>query len=73
MSEMSMQGFETGSPAQPADLRANSHENARKPIGFVADVSGSGGVIGIDLARLKECMGDDDASVALSGQVGCPV
>ena len=73
MSEMSMQGFETGSPAQPADLGANSHENARKPIGFVADVSGSGGVIGIDLARLKECMADDDASVALSGQVGCPV
>ena len=73
MSEMSMQGFETGSPAQPADLGATSHENARKPIGFVADVSGSGGVIGIDLARLKECMADDDASVALSGQVGCPV
>ncbi|WP_255504578.1 ATP-binding protein [Novosphingobium sp. EMRT-2] len=68
-----MQGFESGSPAQPADLGTNSHENARKPIGFVADVSGSGGVIGIDLARLKECMADDDASVALSGQVGCPV
>ena len=73
MSEMSMQGFETGSPAQPADLCATGHDNARKPIGFVADVSGSGGVIGIDLVRLKECMDDGDPSVALSGQVGCPV
>ncbi len=50
--------------------RAAPADNARRPIGYVLDVSGAGSAIGLDLTRLEECMADSDPSISLSGQVG---
>ncbi|WP_425490453.1 ATP-binding protein [Novosphingobium hassiacum] len=48
-------------------------DNARKPIGLVREVAGSGSAIRLDLARLDECTSDLDPSVALSGKVGSQI
>lgn len=77
MSEISNRGFSTASPARLADLASGGPaikgDNANSPIGCVADVSGSGSTIALDLLRLEECMEDADPSVALSGQVGSQI
>jgi len=64
-------------PAQPAASATATRagplpvsDNARRPIGYVIDVAGSGSAIALDLVRLEECMGDADPSISLSGQVG---
>ena len=58
-------------PAEPrAAPRPAAADNARRPIGYVLDVSGSGSSVGLDLTRLEECMSDTDPSISLSGQVG---
>ncbi len=60
-----------GVPTEPrAAPRPAAAENARRPIGYVLDVSGSGSSIGLDLTRLEECMADKDPSISLCGQVG---
>ncbi len=48
-------------------------DNARRPIGYVIDVAGSGSAIALDLTRLEECMADSDPSISLSGQVGSQI
>nr|WP_183614322.1 DUF87 domain-containing protein [Novosphingobium hassiacum] len=84
MSDMGMQGFDKGTPAAaPAELSARApfampeatigSDNARKPIGLVREVAGSGSAIRLDLARLDECTSDLDPSVALSGKVGSQI
>ncbi|MCW1384040.1 DUF87 domain-containing protein [Novosphingobium sp. KCTC 2891] len=78
MSDMTMQGFEGARPAAPEDLASPRHpappaDNARRPLGYVVDVAGSGSQIALDLKRLEECMADADPSVSLSGQVGSQI
>lgn len=46
---------------------------ALQPIGMVVDVSGSGGLIALDLHRLEECSADEDPTVAMSGQVSSQI
>ena len=62
------------SPAVTTDARAAPRpaavDNARRPIGYVLDVSGAGSSIALDLTRLEECMMDADPSISLAGQVG---
>ena len=86
MSDMSINGLEGTGRATPADLAANgarpavssdargaprpASDNARRPIGYVLDVSGAGSSIALDLTRLEECMADGDPSISLAGQVG---
>ncbi|AWW73895.1 ATPase [Erythrobacter sp. KY5] len=48
-------------------------DNASLPIGVVLEISGAGSQIALDLQRLNECMGDDDPSIALAGQVGSQI
>ncbi len=67
MTEMSMQGFSAAAPATGIE------DNARRPIGTVIDVAGSGSQIALDLKRIEECMADADPSVSLSGQVGSQI
>jgi hypothetical protein len=61
-------------PAVTTDVRgtprAAAADNARRPIGYVLDVSGAGSSIALDLTRLEECMVDGDPSISLAGQVG---
>jgi len=61
-------------PAVNADVRGAPRtaapDNARRPIGYVLDVSGAGSSIALDLTRLEECMADNDPSISLAGQVG---
>ncbi|MEO0698483.1 MAG: DUF87 domain-containing protein, partial [Pseudomonadota bacterium] len=47
--------------------------NAALPIGVVLEVSGAGSQVAFDLQRINECVGDEDPSVALAGQVGSQV
>lgn len=47
--------------------------NATQPIGVVLEISGSGGLIALDLQRLGECVSDADPSVAQSGLVGSQI
>lgn len=68
MSDMSMTGL-TGEPlAAPA-----SGYTGDDPIGVVLEIAGAGSLIALDLERLQECMGDEDPSLALSGQVGSQI
>ncbi len=83
MSDMGMQGFDRATPVEPAELSARTpfampeatigSDNARKPIGLVREVAGSGSAIRLDLMRLEECSSDLDPSVALSGKVGSQI
>ena len=86
MNDMSIHGLEGAGRASPADLAANgagpavssdargaprpASDNARRPVGYVLDVSGAGSSIALDLNRLEECMADNDPSISLAGQVG---
>lgn len=77
MDELGKQTFQsfTGSEAAPASSAGgiSSAENAMQPIGVVLEIAGSGSQIALDLQRLNECMGDEDPSIALAGQVGSQV
>jgi hypothetical protein len=77
MSDMSMTGFGSASPAQAADLAAaglpRTLDNSREPIGIVLEIAGSGSQIALDLQRLQDCSGDEDPSIALAGQVGSQI
>jgi uncharacterized protein len=89
MSDMNAKGFDEAGRASPADLAANGaapavhptsqagatvkSDNARRPIGYVLEVSGAGSAIALDLRRLEECMTDADPSISLSGQVGSQI
>ncbi len=76
MTDMANQNFDANghggnAPAGAADM--SEQDNARMPIGVVLEISGSGSQIAIDLQRLNECLEDDDASVAMAGQVGSQI
>ena len=77
MSDMSMNGFGSAPPAQAEDVApaapAPKIDNGREPIGIVLEIAGSGSQIALDLQRLQECGGDEDPSIALSGQVGSQI
>lgn len=80
MSDHATQGFErfTGpNPAGAEELAAalvrGPHDNARLPIGVVLEIAGSGSQIALDLQRINECMRDEDASIAMAGQVGSQI
>ncbi len=75
MSDMSINGFDQATPAAdlPHQAGSASMNNLAEPIGVVLEIAGAGCQIAFDLERLKECSGDDDPSVALSGQVGSQV
>lgn len=72
-----MQGFEAVRPAAPSEMPGSlpgvALDNARRPIGYVIEIAGSGSRIALDLARLNECAVDSDPSIALSGQVGSQI
>lgn len=83
MSDMGMQGLDKTTSAAPEELSLRApftmpeatigSDNARRPIGLVREVAGSGSAIRLDLVRLEECSGDVDPSVALSGKVGSQI
>jgi hypothetical protein len=50
-----------------------TNECARKPIGVVLEIAGSGSQIALDMLRLNECMHDADHALALAGQVGSQI
>ncbi|RXZ65013.1 DUF87 domain-containing protein [Pelagerythrobacter rhizovicinus] len=66
------EGAPAAHPRPQAVVRPVS-DNAMQPIGVVVEIAGSGSQIALDMQRLNECMGDDDPSVALAGQVGSQI
>ncbi len=72
-----MNGFQAARPAVPSEIAdvepAARVDNARRPIGFVIEIAGSGSRIALDMERLNECFVDPDPSIALSGQVGSQI
>ncbi len=81
MSDTSMTGFNSATPATAADLdpalagdfAAPALPNSAEPIGVILDIAGSSSAIALDLQRLQECAEDSDPSVALAGQVGSQI
>ncbi|BDI60381.1 ATP-binding protein [Qipengyuania nanhaisediminis] len=73
MTDMGNHDFNRQAGADQTAEPASPQDNARLPIGIVLEVSGSGSQIALDLQRLNECMGSDDRSVALAGQVGSQI
>jgi hypothetical protein len=80
MSDMGQHNFDrrTADDGQPAPAPAAKRtaapvDNAMQPIGVVLEIAGSGSQIALDLERLNQCMGDEDPSIALAGQVGSQV
>jgi len=78
MIEMPRQNFRASETAEvegvTADDRfARSTDCARRPIGVVLEIAGSGSAIALDMQRLNECMADSDPSIALAGQVGSQI
>ena len=75
MTDMGNHDFAIDENSDHPSRRASDHpqDNARQPIGVVLEISGAGSQIALDLARLNECMEDDDRSIALAGQVGSQI
>jgi hypothetical protein len=75
MSEM--QNLSTGGFASALDAAAEGEDGglpvARRPIGRVVAVAGSGAELELDTAGLAACVASSDPSVAMAGQVGSQV
>ena len=56
-----------------SETSAPDADNARRTIGKVLEIAGSGSQVAIDLQRLSECMRDEDPAIAMAGQVGSQV
>ncbi|WP_095012776.1 ATP-binding protein [Tsuneonella mangrovi] len=73
MTDMGNQNFDKAAPVAGTGSSGNASDNAMQPIGVVLEIAGSGSQIALDIQRINECMGDDDPSIALAGQVGSQV
>ncbi len=76
MTEMPRQIVRTSESSDHAaadDSYNRSADCARRPIGVVIEIAGSGSQVTFDMQRLNECMADGDPSVALAGQVGSQI